>query len=118
MLWKRNKINAKLRADIEVIFDYYKSMWVQVAQPNTRRNFEVKFSYCPNKKFANNFLENLAREIDRAICQIIQKPLLETIVWIIGTRQAAQKLMQFLFLAIWTSIVCHMQQQLRTKRKY
>ena len=80
MLLKREKINAKLPVGLEVIFDYCKSLWVQVAQPNTRRNFVVKFSYCPNNKFAENFLENLAREIDRAITQIIQKHLLETIV--------------------------------------
>ena len=69
MLLIPNTLNAKLRTDFEDMNGNCESMWVQFTYLKTRQKFMVNFSYCPNKKFADEFLENLARRIDRAVSQ-------------------------------------------------
>ena len=67
MLLLPKTLNAKLRTDFEDMNEHCESMWVQFTHLKTRRKFMINLSYCPNKKFADEFLENLARGIDRAV---------------------------------------------------
>ena len=49
--------------------DNCESMWVQFTHLKTEQKFMINLSYCPNKKFDGEFLESLARRIDRAVSQ-------------------------------------------------
>ena len=74
MLLIPKTVNAKLRTDFEDMNENCESMWVQFTQLKSRQKFRIDLSYCPNKKFADEFLENLARGIDRAVSQ--NKPVI------------------------------------------
>ena len=69
MLLIPKTLNAKLRTDFEDLDGNRESMCVQFTHPKTTQKFVINLSYCPNKKFADEFFENLARRIGRAISQ-------------------------------------------------
>ena len=69
MLLIPKTLNAKLRTDFEDMNENCESMCVQFTHLKTRQKFMINLSYCPNKKFADELLENLARGIDRTVSQ-------------------------------------------------
>ena len=64
-----------MRTDFEDMDGNCESMCVQFTHPKTKQKFVINLSYCPNKKFADEFFENLARGIGRAISQNMREIL-------------------------------------------
>ena len=60
----------------------------------------INVSYCPNKKFADEFLENLARGIDRVVSQNMPVILMGDYNLNYWANQIVQQLIQLLFLTI------------------
>ena len=69
MLLIPKTLNAKLRTVFEDVNENCESMWVQFIHMKIRQKYMINLSYRPNKKFAGEFLENLARGIDRVVSQ-------------------------------------------------
>lgn len=63
-------VNPKRRDDLN-LFTVFESVWVEYNIGSAKQLINI--SYCPNKQYANTFLDELAKNIDNAIVE--NKPL-------------------------------------------
>ena len=84
MLIVLRKLNLMLRFDLAFKSTLFDTLWVEITCPKIKKNYLINISYNPKKLLYEEFLEQTARSIDRAITEnktIIMMGTIISIIW-------------------------------------